>query len=113
MDGAAKGKWGLAGIGGVLRNHKGEVMYKFSKHVGIKNSNEAEVSAILEALRIYQSSCQQSIHVKSDSDNAIAWMKSIRGPWKMHFLLNKIRSLVSVMQILFQHVCRPANGKAD
>ena len=71
MDGAAKGKWGLAGIGGVLRNHKGEIIYMFSKHVGIKDSNEAEVLAILEALLIYRSSYHQSLILESDSPNAI------------------------------------------
>lgn len=29
MAGVAKGKPGLAGIGGVFRNHKGEVLYMF------------------------------------------------------------------------------------
>ena len=52
MDGASKGKPGLVGIGGVLRNHKGEVIYLFFKHVGMKDSNEADVMAILEALHI-------------------------------------------------------------
>ena len=42
VDGATRGKPGLVGIGGVLRNHKGEVMYMFSKHVGIKDSKEAD-----------------------------------------------------------------------
>ena len=29
VDGAAQGKLGLAGIGGVLRNHQGKVLYMF------------------------------------------------------------------------------------
>ena len=50
VDGAVRGKSGPAGIGGVLRNDKGEVLLMFSKSVGIRDSNEAEVLAILEAL---------------------------------------------------------------
>lgn len=46
MDGAAHSKLGLVGIDGVLRNHKGEVQNMFSKHIGIKDSNEVEVLAI-------------------------------------------------------------------
>ena len=65
VDAAAKGKLGLAGIGGVLRNHKGEVIYMFFEHVGIKDSNEVEVLAILEALRICHSSYQQNLIVES------------------------------------------------
>ena len=51
--------------------------------------------------------------MESDLANAITWMKSFRGPWKMQFLLNEISSLASGMHILFQHVCRSANGMAD
>lgn len=54
MDGAAHRKSGPAGIGDVLRNHNGEVLNVFSKHVGVKNSNELEILAILEALCIYR-----------------------------------------------------------
>lgn len=116
VDGATKGKLGLAHIVGVLRNHKGEVLYMFSKHVEIKDSNEVDVLAILEALRIYRSSYHQSLTVESDSShstNAIAWMESFRGPRKMQFLLNEISCLVFEMQVLFQHLCRSANGMTD
>lgn len=51
---------GTAGIGGVLRNHKGKVLYMFSKHVGIKDSNKAKVLSILEALQIHYIAYQQS-----------------------------------------------------
>eukprot|EP00268_Persea_americana_P009152 TRINITY_DN13625_c0_g1_i4.p1 TRINITY_DN13625_c0_g1~~TRINITY_DN13625_c0_g1_i4.p1 ORF type:complete len:159 (-),score=28.79 TRINITY_DN13625_c0_g1_i4:37-513(-) len=64
VDGAAKGKPGLTGIEGVLRNHKGEVIYMFSKHVGINFSNETEVLARLEALRIYHTLYQQNLIVE-------------------------------------------------
>lgn len=47
---AVRGKPRLAGIRGVLRNSKGEVLFKFSKHVGVCDSNKAEVLAILESL---------------------------------------------------------------
>ena len=46
VDGASRGKPGLARIGGVIRNSKGEVLLMFSKHVGVCNSNEVEVLAI-------------------------------------------------------------------
>lgn len=50
IDGEAKGKPGLPGIGGVLPNSYGIVVALFSKCVGSMGSNEAEVGAILEAL---------------------------------------------------------------
>lgn len=53
VDGVTRGKLGPSGIGGVLLNCRGEVIYIFSRNVGIKDSNEAEVLPILEALNVY------------------------------------------------------------
>lgn len=39
-------------MGSDLSNYKGEILYMFSKHVGIKEANEVKVIAILEAFRI-------------------------------------------------------------
>lgn len=50
VDGAARGKSRLAGIEGVIRNSKREVLFIFSKHLGVCDSNEADVLDILEAL---------------------------------------------------------------
>lgn len=69
--------------------------------------------AILEALRIYCTSYQQSLVVESESFNAISWVKSSRGPWKMQFYFNETHYLASSFQILFQHVSRSANGMGD
>ena len=51
VDGTTRGKRGLVGIWGILHNSNDDVLFMFSKHVGICDSNEAEVLAILEALR--------------------------------------------------------------
>lgn len=53
VDEVARGKPSSAGVGGVLRNFKGEVLISFSKPTGIKDCNEVELLAILEALRTY------------------------------------------------------------
>ena len=110
VAGEARGKPSSAGIGSALRNYKGEVLHIFSKHVGIKDSNEAEVLAILEALHIYRSSCKESLIVESGYFNAISWVKSCKGPWKMKFYFNEIHYQASSSQVSFQHVSRPANG---
>ena len=43
VDGATRGKPGPMSIGGILRNNNGEVLFRFSKNVGVCNSNKAEV----------------------------------------------------------------------
>ena len=67
----------------------------FSKHVGTKDSNEAEVLEILEALRIFHISFYHYLIVESDSPNAISSVKSWRGPWKMQSLFNETSHLIS------------------
>lgn len=51
--GVAGGKPKQVGSYGVLRNSKGDILYLFSKHIGVKDSNEAEVLAILEAVSMF------------------------------------------------------------
>ena len=63
VDGAARGNPGRVGIGGVLIKHKGEVLFMFSSHTGIKDSIEVEVLAILEAFQIFKSYFQQIVIV--------------------------------------------------
>lgn len=65
VNDAGRGKLGLEGIGGTFRNYKRNVLFMLSKHVVIKDSNEVEVLAILEALKIYSSYNYHNILVES------------------------------------------------
>ncbi|XVF48928.1 hypothetical protein PTKIN_Ptkin03bG0227800 [Pterospermum kingtungense] len=53
VDGSSFGKPGPAGIGGVLRNHVETELICFSKHVGMEDSNVAEIMAITKALVLF------------------------------------------------------------
>lgn len=64
-------KLGQAGIGRVLQDDKGVVLAMFPKAVGVKDSNEAELLAILEALRLFIASFQGRLVVETYSLNAI------------------------------------------
>ena len=70
VDGAYRGKSSLTGIGGVIGNNKGEILCIFSKGVEVKDSDKAEVLAILEALSSF-SSFQVTLTMESDLHNAI------------------------------------------
>lgn len=74
VDRAARCKPGLGGIGEEMLNDKEEVLCLFSKGVGVKDCNEAEVLTILEALRIFPHSFYERLIVDSDSSNATSWM---------------------------------------
>lgn len=45
----------------MLRNFEGQSLVPFSKYIGIKDSNEAEIVAIIEALRMYACFFQKGI----------------------------------------------------
>lgn len=54
IDGAARGKLRPAGVGeGVLLMRRVVILHMFSKSVGAKDSSEAKVLVILEALQIF------------------------------------------------------------
>ncbi|XXG52983.1 hypothetical protein AAC387_Pa03g1166 [Persea americana] len=54
--------WTAASIGGALRSSGGDLLVLFSNLVGMKDSNEAEVLAILEALPIFFSLFPTAAH---------------------------------------------------
>ncbi|XVF83420.1 hypothetical protein PTKIN_Ptkin16aG0484400 [Pterospermum kingtungense] len=56
VDSFALGKPNPAGIGGVLRDHEAKVKIRFSKAIGVADSNLAEVLASREAFLLFASS---------------------------------------------------------
>ena len=102
LDRVARGKPGLVGIGGVLRNHEGFIFLSFSSFIRVKDSNEAEVLAILEALRLFRVSFRQPLIVESDFLDAFFWvMNSAMGLWRFHFF-SEIKFLSSNL-VEFRH----------
>lgn len=93
---------------------KGEILCKFSKGVGIKDSNKAEALAILQALRICSHSFQLMLIVECDSRNGISWVTSDKvKPQKLQFYFNNIIALVCHLSVEFHHVVMSANGLAN
>lgn len=98
VNGTGKGKQGLASTGNVLYNIKGAVLFMFSTFVSLKNSNETEVLAILEVLRIFSRFFHNRMIVESDSANALSWITFMeRGLWKLYFYFDGNKFLSSVV----------------
>ncbi|PWA95600.1 hypothetical protein CTI12_AA049650 [Artemisia annua] len=77
VDGAARGKLGSTGMGGLLRNNCGVVVAIFSIPLGVLDSNVVEVMAIKETCRMVNEKLDWSspgIIVESDSLNAVSWV---------------------------------------
>lgn len=99
----------------MLHNGDGVVLLMFFKNVGRTESNEMEVLAILEALRILVlASCSELLVAESDSINSISSVSSFdNSPWKFQFYFNEIKYLSSLLGVKFQHVGRMGNSFAD
>ncbi|KAK3184724.1 hypothetical protein Dsin_032010 [Dipteronia sinensis] len=79
VDGSARGSLGLAGIGGVHRDHKRNVLCIFSANVGFQDAITIEILAIARACKLYVSRPEligRDIAVVRDSKVAVSWVNS-------------------------------------
>ncbi|KAE8701102.1 hypothetical protein F3Y22_tig00110548pilonHSYRG00227 [Hibiscus syriacus] len=77
-DGAVYGSFDQAGIDGVLRDHLGSTVVKFSKSIGPYVPATAKLLAIKEALKIYfdlNLTKLPHLEVESDSNNVVCWIR--------------------------------------
>ncbi|XP_061999298.1 uncharacterized protein LOC133716631 [Rosa rugosa] len=66
-DGAARGTPGLAGYGGIFRDHLGNFMGCFASSMGIATALEAELQAIIHAVTIASRKGWNSLWIECDS----------------------------------------------
>lgn len=78
----------------------------------IKGSNEEEVVAIIEVLRIYSGSFHERSWRVIFYCHNLDFVETIF-PWKFYFLLNEIRSLTSSIQVVLEHINHLANILAN
>lgn len=114
VDGAARGKPGPAGIGGVLHDDRGNMLAAFSESVGSMESNEIELRAIRRALQISSRFRRGKLIIESDSTNAISWANNRKFPlWRLIGIARDIWSLCNRGNISFIHTPRSDNCVAD
>ncbi|KAK3193125.1 hypothetical protein Dsin_024435 [Dipteronia sinensis] len=121
VDGAVRGSPGQAGMGGgggVLRNSRGRVLCLFSNHLGISDSNSAEIMAIHKASEICASKPDfigRDIVIVSDSMTAVTWVNDRSfGSVKHVNLIYKIRgNLIKLGKTVVIYNSRASNSFAD
>ena len=67
FDGASKGNPGPVGLKGILRDHLGNILHIYSHHLGHDTNNGAELSALLEGLRIAKINSHNNLIIEGDS----------------------------------------------
>ena len=73
-NGSALGNPGIAGAGGILRNHLGQWISGFSLHVGLATNNMAELFAVRQGLAMAWSLGFKFIYLEFDSKVVINWL---------------------------------------
>lgn len=94
------------------------VMAMFSKSIGVKDSNEARVLAILEAHRMFVRAYETKLIVESDSSNVISWVAGSNGVLGRSILFlmrprqcpRQFKWTLSMCCVLWS-MCQPSKGK--
>ena len=115
VDGAAKGNPGLAGEGGVIRDHNGEFIIGFSNYYGHTSNITAEFNAIRDGLSLC---CDflievSSVIIESDSKTLVDMLKNGHCKlWQVQNQWNQVLCKVKQTHVI-QHQYREANSVAD
>lgn len=114
FDGSARGKPGLAEVGGIIRNNMAIPTLSFSRPAGICSTNEAELLVVRTDLREAHHPNLSNLIVEGDSICAIQWAKdAAKAPWKVAIVVDEILDLANSLLVSFSHIDRRASSKAD
>ncbi|KAL4310177.1 hypothetical protein GQ457_01G054770 [Hibiscus cannabinus] len=113
VDASVLGSYGEAAIGGILRDHVGSYLVKFSKSIGLSDPTGAELEAILEACQIFHGSKWFSSHaliIETDSLLAVNWISmTSQVPPAFLNLVQVCRSIISQYNWTITFVFRESN----
>eukprot|EP00253_Pinus_taeda_P022878 PITA_22878 len=123
FNGASRGNPELAGIGGVIRNHNGEILYIYSQALGEGTNNEMEFAALEKGLRILSLNRTSNVVIEGDSEVSITAARKIyRGTptsrvtkhWRLAQVTDNIAKMLKGMKgLTFQVIRRNGNMVAD
>ncbi|KAL4303249.1 hypothetical protein GQ457_10G012420 [Hibiscus cannabinus] len=116
VDAAVWGAFGVAGIGGILRDDEGKPLIIFSKDIGVSNVTVAELKAIYEACCLLFSSSwhdHRTLIIETDSLLAVQWInKRATVPTTFEELVGKCKLFVQQYRCKVDFVFREGNTEA-
>ena len=97
IDGSALGNLGIAGVGGILRDHLGQWISGFSLYVGLAMNNMAELVAVRQGLAMAWNMSFKYIQLELDSKVVQTWLTNPNTsyPTNMMPLICDCRSLLA------------------
>jgi ribonuclease HI len=116
-DGAARGNPGESGIGLLLKDEKGNVIFEGSGYIGTATNNVAEYMALLTCVKKARSLECHRLIVYSDSELMVKQMKGeyrVKDKGLLEYFL-QIKELLSQSPFTFEinHIEREKNKQAD
>jgi ribonuclease HI len=116
-DGAARGNPGEAGIGVILRDEQGAVLFSMGGYIGKTTNNVAEYTALLALVKELKRFPCTKLIVHSDSELMV---RQMRGEYKVKDpgLKRQHRRVKEILETLpcqveFRHIPREENADAD
>ncbi|KAG9442213.1 hypothetical protein H6P81_018067 [Aristolochia fimbriata] len=114
FDGSSQGNPSPAGFGGVFRDHEGTIFLTYAGPLGHEDSTVAEMTALLQGLRIFRSRLQGKLLVEGDSKNVIGWCEGgVTPPWRLCYSFREILDLAKERVEGWSYIPRAANAIAD
>ncbi|KAH0665111.1 hypothetical protein KY285_026317 [Solanum tuberosum] len=113
-DGACKGNPGQSAYGFCIRDEFGNLLYAQGEDIGFKTNTEAEIIAILEALRYCKRAGLEGFWLESDSLSIVNCLRnSWKVPWERVEQVEECRVLIEITKARIQHTLREGNNLAD
>ncbi|KAF5450654.1 hypothetical protein F2P56_030985, partial [Juglans regia] len=113
-DGCSLGNPRRLGVGGVIRDEKGDLRLAYAEEIPEGTNNNAELISLLHGLRHCRDMGLQLVEVEMDSNILVNWLrKSICGIWYLEDFWEEIMQLLSSIRYTVQHIYREGNALAD
>ncbi|XP_060211804.1 uncharacterized protein LOC132639369 [Lycium barbarum] len=113
-DGASRGNHGRGSFGFCVRNEEGNLIFARAAEIGHVTNNEAEIVAILEAIRWCNNNQFNRIIIQSDSQFVQKILKEgWKPPWSLANWVDEIKSMGEGKQVTYTHILHEGNQLAD
>ena len=116
IDGGARGNPGPAGYGVRIEAPDGTVLAELHGGIGIATNNVAEYNGLLAALQWAVDHGQPRVRIRADSELLVKQMRGeykVKNPGLKPLYVRARLLVVSLDEVVFEHVRRELNEEAD
>ena len=116
IDGGARGNPGPAGYGVRIEAPDGTVLAELHGGLGVATNNVAEYNGLLAALQWAVDHGQPRVRIRADSELLVKQMRGeykVKNPGLQPLYVRARLLVVSLDEVVFEHVRRELNEEAD